>query len=536
MTRSPRAWPIEELARGGSGVGQRFPKAELYGIGDLAGRILEDVQVWLNIHDQDLNLVVWNRVAERISGYEASEVLGHSQVWDWLYPDREYREAIQLKAKAIVEEGETAVDFENEILCKNGETRCMSWNSRALIDEAGRLCGAITVGHDVTERQRAEADLRRAHDELSVLYDVASFASQPLGLDAILEKCLVRVTAALGCDGGLLHLVEGSDADLYLAAHSGIPDGLLEALDRALPGRGVIGSVYAGNRRLLVDDLRADEHIAVVVRGSGFRSYAGVSLRAKGRVIGVLSVLSEKPGWFSERDLELLDSIGDQVRLAIESARLHEQAERIAVIEERGRLARELHDSASQSMYSLTLFAEACRRHQLAGEQTQSLEYLERIGQTAEAALKEMRLLVYELRPVELDRDGLLGALQNRLQAVERRAGVKVELHAAATPELSTEAEDAVYRASQEALNNALKHSAAKSVRVTFDQSDDRFTLLVEDDGVGFDTVAASAAGGLGLVSIRERIEGLGGSAQVDSQPGSGTRVRIEVPLERTAP
>jgi signal transduction histidine kinase len=207
------------------------------------------------------------------------------------------------------------------------------------------------------------------------------------------------------------------------------------------------------------------------------------------------------------------------------------ERKRAAVMAERERLARELHDSVTQSLYSLTLFAEWGHGLMEAGEWPQAQERMNRIGEIAQQALKEMRLLVYELRPSALEQDGLIGALERRLAAVESRAGVATHLEADTTLDLPPAVEEGLYRVAQEALNNALKHATATSVMVRV-QASGCVTLEVKDDGLGFDPVTEQNGGGMGLHSMRERIERLGGTLEIVSAAGRGTRVTACIPPE----
>ena len=201
----------------------------------------------------------------------------------------------------------------------------------------------------------------------------------------------------------------------------------------------------------------------------------------------------------------------------------------LAVLEERNRLARELHDSVTQSLYSLTLFAEAGSRLAESGNWEQVKDYLDQLGETAQQALKEMRLLVHQLRPMVLQQEGLVGALQQRLEAVEKRAGVDARLLVDLTIDLPITLEEELYRISQEALNNVLKHAGATSVTVRIDTDGGRVDLEVEDNGRGFDPKDVRETGGMGLSSMRERVEALGGSLTIFSVAGQGTKVKVSV-------
>jgi len=230
-------------------------------------------------------------------------------------------------------------------------------------------------------------------------------------------------------------------------------------------------------------------------------------------------------------------------RLLVELQAAHEklqvytaQAEELAVCKERNRLARDLHDSVAQSLHSSTLMAEAGQRLADSGDNERAKGYLIRLGEISQQALREMRLLVYELRPLALNENGLTGALQQRLDAVERRAGVEVQLSMEENLELPTNIEEELYRVAMEALNNALKHATPTTMTVSLRKDENRdiprIELSIMDDGMGFDPDAKDDEGGLGLVSMRERIDKLGGELTIISAPGEGTQVKACVNLE----
>ena len=227
-----------------------------------------------------------------------------------------------------------------------------------------------------------------------------------------------------------------------------------------------------------------------------------------------------------ERTAELQSEIAQ--RMQVEEALRESEMEK-AVAEERSRLARELHDSVTQSLYSLTLFSEAAR-HMAEDIGEENIEqYIGQIGVIGQQALKEMRLLVYELQPIELEKDGLVRVLRKRLEAVEGRAGVEARLEVDELIKLPVNVEHELYRIAQEALNNALKHAAASSVVVYLRQSNGWIEMEIVDDGVGFNPEVTPDLGGMGLKSIRDRAENIDGSVTIRSQPGEGTSVKVNV-------
>jgi signal transduction histidine kinase len=217
---------------------------------------------------------------------------------------------------------------------------------------------------------------------------------------------------------------------------------------------------------------------------------------------------------------ELLARVDGLLKLA----RIRNEASTTA---ERERLALNLHDSVTQSVYSLTLLAEAGRRAVSRGDQVQAEDLLGRLSETAQGTLREMRLLVNQLRPASLAELGLVRAIEHRLDAVERRAGLTARFVVSGEITLSRVAEDAFYYIAQEALNNALKHADASEVMVSIAASSRGTRLAVADNGGGFDPAVASGTGGLGLVSMRQRAEGIGASLSIGRGVRGGTRVTV---------
>jgi signal transduction histidine kinase len=301
---------------------------------------------------------------------------------------------------------------------------------------------------------------------------------------------------------------------------------LLQAMHR-LPSR--VGFRWVGGFSLLV---------VVLVPTLGL--YEGVSLGRTLPTVVIYLMCYVLVATFMALTRELEEARAETQGLLTELQATHlqlqnyaAQAEEVAVAAERQRLARELHDSVTQSLHSSTLLAEAGQRLARAGDLERTRHYLARLGEIAQQSLKEMRLLVYELRPIALTELGLVGALRQRLDAVERRAGVEVSLVVEGDTELAADVEEELYRIAEEALNNALKHaepsSIAVTVRIEGDLPDPRPVLEVVDDGKGFEPAGMRHEGGLGLASMRQRAEKIGGRLTVHSAPGGGTRVQVVV-------
>jgi PAS domain S-box-containing protein len=393
----------------------------------------------------------------------------------------------------------------------------------------------LGIIRDITEQVQAQHMLEERvaarTRELSALYDVTAVSSASLDLTTVMEESLNRVLEVMGCQIGGIHLVNEAKDQVSLAIWQGIPDEVVAEIETMPMGSGVAGRILTEGKPLVVPAMADDVYaVPAAKRILGRQGYIGAPMRAKGQSVGVLSIIGAEGRQFSAEEVALLASIADQIGVAVENAQLYQRAERLAVIEERQRLARELHDSVTQSIYSSTLLTETARRSAAAHDLEQVQGYLEELGAITQQALKEMRLLVYELRPPALEREGLIGALQQRIDAVEGRAGIQARLlvEGAVKPEPSVE--QALYRIGQEALNNALKHAAAGSVTVRIQAGDDLIEMHVVDDGRGFDPEAARERGGMGLTTMRERAEQVGGRLIVRSSPGKGTNIQIVVP------
>ncbi len=263
-----------------------------------------------------------------------------------------------------------------------------------------------------------------------------------------------------------------------------------------------------------------------LVLREGLELLLSIPLMVHGKCVGAINVGTRTPRYVEKEELALLAAIGHQIGVAVENARLYEQAQQLAVMKERNRLARDLHDSVTQALYGITLYSEAAVRQLLSGEADLATGHLVEIQETAQESLQEMRLLIFELRLPMLKNEGLAAALQARLEAVETRAGMTVAFESQLNGGLSPEVEEGLYRIAQEALNNTLRHAHAQELCVRLHQNGRSVALEVQDDGVGFDLAQARQCGGFGLRGMEERAARLGGNLAVDSRPGHGTRLQ----------
>ena len=255
-----------------------------------------------------------------------------------------------------------------------------------------------------------------------------------------------------------------------------------------------------------------------------------IPLRLRERLLGFLGLeLEEADRTFTREEANLLSILSVDIAQLIEDAHLFEQAKLLIAAEERQHLARELHDSVAQALYSISLFTDATQMALQNDKIEVVKDHLAELITLSRQAMGDMRLLIFELRPPDLEEAGLLTALKSRLDGVEVKAGIQAVLHSEGELPLSPEEEVELYWIAQEALNNVIKHAHASQVKVQLIGEAACFRMMIEDNGIGFEPVKAARSGGQGIRSIRERAEKIGARCLIESAPGQGTTLTIEV-------
>ncbi|UUU34931.1 GAF domain-containing sensor histidine kinase [Streptomyces sp. CA-210063] len=264
--------------------------------------------------------------------------------------------------------------------------------------------------------------------------------------------------------------------------------------------------------------------------------FLGLPIRDGDEVIGALFLANKrcpKPEGgcgFTEEDEDLLAILAQHAAFALTNARLYERSRELTIAEERSRLAHELHDAVSQKLFSLRLTAQAAAAL-VDRDPSRAKGELQQVAALAAEAADELRAAVVELRPAGLDEDGLVATLRTQIHVLDRAHSARVTFSGRGARALPAAQEEAMLRVAQEALHNALRHSGAEHVDVTLDRHGGGAVLRVTDDGAGFDSQAVRRAGRhLGLVSMRDRAGGVGGRLTVESAPGKGTTIEMEVP------
>jgi signal transduction histidine kinase len=379
--------------------------------------------------------------------------------------------------------------------------------------------------------QEANAALEQRALQQATIAQVGREITSILKIDILLSRVVELIQEAFSYYHVQVFLLNKENSQLILSANTG--DRVSQHKAIGLEKKSINSKVAQTAEALIVNDVAQYSDFLFDSHLPETRSELVVPLRLGERVIGTLDVHSSKINAFTEEDKLVIQSLGDQIAIAIENAYLYDQSKELAILEERNRLARDLHDSVTQSLYSLVLLTEGWRRLLGTPGEVQTDDYLLRIGEIALQALKEMRLLIYELRPPALEQEGLVGALQKRIDAVEKRVGIEARVVMEDFVELSIPVQDALYRIAQEAFNNALKHAEAKKVTARIFADGEMLMLEVSDNGRGFNPKAIENQGGMGIVIMRERSSLMGGNLTIQSNPGEGTRVIVRLPIQK---
>jgi signal transduction histidine kinase len=351
-------------------------------------------------------------------------------------------------------------------------------------------------------------------------------------VEAILQKLAHAARALAGARYAAIGVPDGEGAFAQFIT-SGMSEKLIASMGPLPRTHGLLGAMLESEQPYRTGDIHDDPRF----RGwwprehPDMRSFLGVPIVSRNGVIGAF-YLTEKEGSapFDDADQRLIEMLAAHAAIAIENARLYEQSRELSIAEERNRLARELHDSVTQKLFGLVLSAEAAATL-VDRDGTEARAELERLQELAREAMDELRSVVFELRPPAIESEGLATALRKHVDVLRRAYRRDIGLELIGTPSAAPEVERDVLRIAQEALQNALRHAQAGSVELRLDARNGRLEMRVADDGVGFDPAAPELRSRrLGLTSMEERAEAIGGTLSIESAPGAGTTVRLEVP------
>jgi PAS domain S-box-containing protein len=442
------------------------------------------------------------------------------------------RESIDTNTRRIIQRGRYYIG-ERKYRRKDGSLVDVEV-SASMVLHHGREVACI-VAHDVTGRVQVQ---RLLEGYVAGLSRIASDVTLDLPMEDMLNalsESAVKASTAVAC---VVVLIDEGPETLHLFGSHGLPEGYTDGLQAAYRSgvRSPALKAFRTRQPMLIGDIRrfllADPLYGPIhhfVREVPWDLTYNVPLVYRDRGLGVIFFCflpGQEPG---ENERSFLKAVADQTAVAVENARLFSEARGKAALEERQRLARELHDSVSQALYGIALGSKTARE-ELDDDPDKLPELLDYVLSLAEAGMAEMRALIFELRPESLETEGVVAALQKQAAALEARYGIEVETDLCDEPEAPLETKEVIYRIVQEALNNTVKHARASRVRIKMWCDPEQISLEISDDGIGFDP-GKDFPGHLGLRSMRERALWIGGALEVEAAKGRGTGIRTRIPI-----
>lgn len=478
----------------------------------------------------------------RLFGYAPEEVLGHDFLI--IFPN-DQREQARASYFANFQHPATGPPFETTITLAD-DTRCIAAISYSFLITNGVRSAMLSVIRDITESKQAEVRLeervQQYMHELSILLQVSQSVASTLELEPLLRTILEQVKSVVDYnDIALLQLEEEHLSVLAFRGEHSLTqmERLLQNLEHSL----LYPQFLQGRTPIIIDDVQAshpsfaqfyrelkDESAQKLL--AQIRSWMSIPLMAGDRVVGFLTLNHQLPHFYTQHHADLVFALANQIASALENARLYEQAQTLAAIQERQRLASELHDTVSQELYSISLGAQNALEILDSEASHEARASIEHVIRRAAAAIIEMRTLIFELSSETLGSDGLIVALTRHVEMLQTAYQLSIETSLREEPDIPLVSKHVLYRVAQEALHNVIKHAYASKVdlRLTLE----KFTLVLEvhDNGRGFDP-AGHFPNHFGLLSMRERVKSIHGTISIASTPGQGTLVCVRLPLRK---
>lgn len=468
----------------------------------------------------------FNPAAERIFGYEADDVLGEAMTL--LVPER-HRDADLLGTENVRTSGAAGKSLELHGLRKDGgefpmELSVTTW-------KVPEKAFHTVIVRDITERKQAEEALRTRTSQLEVVRAVGAEITRELDLNKVLDLITRRAAELLRVASGVVWLWDEQTQQLRPHRWHGFAEWI--AGIRLKLGEGVMGTVAQQRQGMIVHDYSASAYaLPACSERLGTSALLVQPLIYRDRLLGVIALSDQgTERTFTDQDLEMLHLLAAQAAIAIENARLYETVGSLAILQERERLAREMHDGLAQALAVLCLKLQQAQEDAAAGQPIRTVQAMIDI---AEEAYEELRVSIFGLRPAVYRGPGLIPSLTEYLHEFRTQHGIPVEMLVAGNRriDLPLASEVQVIRIVQEALNNVVRHAGACRAWVRLEREDPWVRITIEDDGRGFDSgvMGSPDRRRFGLQTMQERAEGLGGTLEIHTEPGRGTRIVATLP------
>jgi PAS domain S-box-containing protein len=408
--------------------------------------------------------------------------------------------------------------------CANGTLKWLLWRIYPRSNDF-----VVAIAKDITPFQQLQ-DMETARNNFAeALLDTVLAINSSLSFDEVLARILSNIGRVVKHDHVHIMLIEEGEtfvADYHTTVEGITVDEMISSLRVPVAEHYYLNRMFDTNRPVVIYDIENDPNWVDVPQFKVEGSFVGSPITVENEVIGFLNAFRSQKNFYTTIHARQLLTFANQVGIAIRNASLYEQAKLAAALEERQRLARELHDSVSQSLYAAHSLASLMPKV-LEKKPEKLLEYAEKISQRIVGALEQMRLILIELYPDAITHTELGVLLKQLTAAFTETSGLPVELTSNAKVLLNNDAQIAFYRVAQETLHNIEKHAEASRIRISLHSDSERVTLIVQDDGCGFDVNTIPSAH-FGVRNLYERAQKIGAALQIDSEIGRGTEIKLE--------
>lgn len=468
-------------------------------------------------------ITTWNSGGEQVFGYHEAEIVG--QPIDLLYHLEDRQNNVPASEREIALKQGMSLN-ERWHQRKDGSLFFSNGTLRPMVD--GQLHGFVKVIHDMTDRKLMEVAEREQRHLAEALRDTAIAINASLELPKVLDLILENLERVVQHDGANLLLIENNRVtQITSTGYVGLGkfEEAIATLDEPLTDLIHLKIICDSREPLMVQDTDASDQWTNPFAQKKIRSYMGVPIISDGQLLGIISVDCLQPDPFTPEHLERLKIFAIQAAIAIRNARLHQVAQEVAVIDERRRLSRDLHDAISQMLLASSMIAEALP-HQINQPEklTANLAKLQRLNKGAHA---ELRSLLQDLRLTSISDLSLDDLLHQLAQITMGQSDVKVAITVEQHHLLPPAVHEAFYRICQEALNNVVKHARATEAEIRCECNNNTATISIQDNGRGFDALKIKADS-MGVGIMRERARAINATLDMSSQPGQGTRITVQ--------
>jgi PAS domain S-box-containing protein len=447
--------------------------------------LLEAVEQAVIVTDFEGYVIYWNPFAEWLYGWSAEEAMGRRTRELELISDEDAQQQ-NAEIMACMQAGESW-SGEYNMRCRNGTLLPVETTLTPITNSAGELTHIIGLSYNITERKKSEEALAESEKQYRDLVERVSDVIYTVDTDGVITYLNPAIETLLGL---LPEEVVGQPFGGFIH-----PEDVISAQD---------------NAQKLLSGVTVDPAEYRMITSAGETRWIRVMSQSNiegGQITGFQGVLTD----ITDRKI------------------LEDQIEEHATSAERQRLAIGLHDTVTQSLYSINLQSDATLMALSSGNYEIAKQRLGMLKQIAQEAMNEMRLLIHQLHPPIVEEVGLALALQQRLDAVETRSGISADLQVKGDQQLPLDSEISLFQIALEGLNNVLKHAKASEIQIRLIFEADRCRLTIQDNGVGFEPESIEDYGGYGLANMRDRLEKINGALTIDSRPGKGTTLDIEV-------